>query len=112
VLRLLNVSLADAATYSVTVTNEQGSVASSSASLLVRANPQPALQAFAPGDGTLNLSWIAIAGRTYQLQGKPSLISGNWINIGAQITATNATAGTSVTMNPAGQQFYRLVLLP
>ena len=113
VLRLLNVSLADAGAYSVVVTNAVGSVSSASASLVVRVQATPpALQAFAPGDGTLNLTWTAVAGRTYQIQAKPSLVSGNWTNTGVPIIATNAIAATSLTMNPPGQQFYRLVLLP
>ena len=57
-------------------------------------------------------SWLALRGRSYQLQFTTSLTSPNWTNSGSPITATNTTMSASDTFSSDPQRFYRLALLP
>jgi len=56
--------------------------------------------------------WLALNGRSYQLQSTASLTQTNWNNSGGAVTATNTTATASDTSDPSAQRFYRVVLLP
>lgn len=96
--------------YQVLITNAFGSVTSAVATLTVltgNALPPPVLQAFTLDRTTLNLSWSASAGSSYQLQYNTDLGQTNWTNLGSPITAVAAT--DSMTNS---QRFYRVMLLP
>jgi uncharacterized repeat protein (TIGR03803 family) len=56
------------------------------------------------------LTWITVAGQTYQLQYVADLKSTNWINLGNPILATNAWTTTSDSVGLNSQRFYRVVL--
>ena len=110
VLLLNNLTLADAGTYSVIVTNNAGST-NSSALLTVVVAP-PSFQTFVQTGGSLNLVWTTAPGRTYQLQSKPVLNSTTWLNLGVPQIATGYNLTNSITIPSASQQFYRVLLLP
>jgi hypothetical protein len=74
--------------------------------------PAPVLQALAPGDGSIQLAWTALAGATYQVQYQTNVAQTSWIDLGGVITATNnpMTYSQSPVSGPA--RFYRVLLLP
>ncbi len=111
ILRLANLTLADAGSYSVIVTNASGSVASSGAVLSVEVSP-PSFQIVSQSGGNLNLSWSTAPGHTYQLQSKTSLATANWISLNGSITAAGESLETSTPMSSNSQRFYRVILLP
>jgi len=61
--------------------------------------------------GATKLMWQAIAGATYQVQYKTSLLQVNWLNLGNPFQATNSSASVSDAALDA-QRFYRIELLP
>jgi uncharacterized repeat protein (TIGR03803 family) len=61
-------------------------------------------------NGSLTLSWNAVAGRRYQLQYVSDLSSTNWTNLGKPILAPNAVTATSDVIDSGSQRFYRVVL--
>src|SRR5581483_5610764 len=73
---------------------------------------EPAFQSVRLEEGSLNLTWSAVAGQTYQLQTNPVLSSTGWGDFGSAAVATNGImeAFDSTGANPAN--FYRIVLLP
>ncbi len=75
-------------------------------------NPAPPVfQTVTQTNHTAMLTWSALAGGTYQLQYSTNLIQTNWMNLGPQLPATNATANASDFIGPDPQRFYRAVLL-
>ena len=61
---------------------------------------------------TINVTWVAISGRTYQLQSKTDLTQATWNNVGGTLTATGNTATAPDTIGANTRHFYRVVLLP
>jgi uncharacterized repeat protein (TIGR03803 family) len=61
--------------------------------------------------GGLTFSWIAIPGRSYQVQFNGDLTQTNWSDAGGPITATNASATGTDLIGPDRQRFYRVTLL-
>jgi uncharacterized repeat protein (TIGR03803 family) len=111
VLTLSALSLADAGSYSVIVSNSAGSVISTGAALSIKISP-PALQASVQTDGILLLAWNTVPGRVYQIQTEAALGPSKWVNLGSPFTAVGTSLATTVPIGPSGQQFYRVVLLP
>ena len=76
-------------------------------------NPNSALPRFnithltaSPTPGVV-LTWESVAGHTYQVQSRATLLSGTWTNLGGTITATGST--TTITNNlPGDTQFYHV----
>ena len=64
----------------------------------------------AVSNGVFSFSWYAPPGSASQVQYQTNLSQTSWLNLGAPITATNATASTSDFMTNV-QRFYRVVLL-
>ena len=59
------------------------------------------------------VTWTAVGGKTYQLQGKPSLGNLSWSNMAEPVTAaTNATNAFSQHGASTNQHFYRVRLVP
>jgi uncharacterized repeat protein (TIGR03803 family) len=110
VLSLTNLTIADAGTYSVVVSNSLGSVTSSGALLTVLF--PPAFQTVTKSNNSLVLSWSTAQGQKYQLQYKTNLNSTNWFNFGSQTTASGGTISASDLIGSNSQRFYRVVLLP
>jgi hypothetical protein len=74
--------------------------------------PAPAVSALAPGNGTFQLAWSALAGAAYQVQYVTNVTRTNWINLGGVITATNNPMIFSESAASGPERFYRVVLLP
>jgi uncharacterized repeat protein (TIGR03803 family) len=80
--------------------------------LTVAGATSPKILGAAQSGDTLSLSWLALVGRSYQLQFATNVAETNWFNAGASITATNTMMTTSDTSGSDSQRFYRVVLLP
>jgi hypothetical protein len=102
------VTPADAASYSVTVSNSFGAVTSSPATLTVAAPLM--INSFGVSNGVVSVSWNAIPGNNYSLQHKSALAETIW-NPGSTLQATGNTATASESVGST-QQFYRVFLLP
>jgi hypothetical protein len=74
--------------------------------------PAPAVTALAPGNGTFQLAWSALAGAAYQVQYMTNVTQTNWINLGGVITATNNPMMFSESAASGPERFYRVLLLP
>ena len=75
-------------------------------------SPAPLFTGLNVSGGSLNLSWSAMAGRSYQLQFKTNVTQVNWQNLSGTISATNYTASVSGPIGPDQQRYYRVILLP
>jgi len=64
------------------------------------------------GSGKLHLSWEALPGQRFQVQYKPDLAAGAWINLGAPLIATNAEVSATGLGETNRQGYYRVILLP
>jgi uncharacterized repeat protein (TIGR03803 family) len=109
-LRLANVSLAEAGTYSVSVSNTLGSVTSAGA-LLTVVYP-PVFVSAVKSNCTLTLTWSALAGQKYRLQYNSNLAVTNWTYLGNLVTATGNLVIASDNVCTNAQRFYRVVLFP
>jgi uncharacterized repeat protein (TIGR03803 family) len=109
-LSLANVSLADAATYSVTVSNALGSVPSAATHLTV-VYPPVFLSALRT-NCTLTLTYSAAAGQKYRLQYKTNLTSPTWTSQGSSVSPTGNLVTVSDNVCTNAQKFYRVVLIP
>jgi uncharacterized repeat protein (TIGR03803 family) len=74
--------------------------------------PAPRFQSATKAEGTIALTWSALAGQTYQLQFKTNLNQMSWNNLGSVITATNSTATALDYIGPDPQRFYRVKISP
>ena len=74
--------------------------------------PAPAIQALAPGGGSFQLAWTALAGAAYQVQYLTNVAQTNWLNLGGVITATNNPMTFSASIVSGPERFYRVALLP
>jgi uncharacterized repeat protein (TIGR03803 family) len=71
----------------------------------------PTLEIAAQTNSSLALKWCAVVGAVYQLQYTTDMDSTNWIDLDAEITATNIIA-TQYDIAPCDvQRFYRVLLL-
>jgi len=109
VLNLTNITMADAGTYSLIVSNALGSAASSGAVLTII--PAPSILSITLSQGDVTVAFSTVAGHTYQLQSAPDLISGNWTSFGRSFQATGSAATKSGAAVSNTQQFYRIELV-
>ena len=110
ILRLGNLTPANAGTYSVMVSNALGS-ATSTGALLTVISP-PVFQTVRRTNDTVVLTWSAAVGQVYQLQNKSNLSSTSWNNLSSAIAATNASVTASDVIGSDSQRFYRVILVP
>ncbi|HXR47688.1 MAG TPA: kelch repeat-containing protein [Candidatus Limnocylindrales bacterium] len=80
--------------------------------ITVTAVRAPAFQALAKSGGSVNFTWTAISGLSYQLQYKTNLIQTSWINLGGVINATTNTVTATDAAPTDPQRFYRIEMLP
>jgi uncharacterized repeat protein (TIGR03803 family) len=106
VLNFTNVTMANAGTYSLIVSNALNSVISSPAVLTVI--PAPAFQSVTLSQGTVTFVLSTVASHVYQLQSAPDVTSGNWTNVHSAFRATGSTATNSDAVITNTQRFYRL----
>ncbi|MGD0813162.1 MAG: choice-of-anchor tandem repeat GloVer-containing protein [Verrucomicrobiota bacterium] len=107
-LTLNTLTPADAATYSVIVSNALGSVTSLGAFLTVEQLPA-FLTAAQSSSGTIAFTWSAAPGLAYQLQSTTNLASA-WSNLNSAVIATNSIMGASDFIVTNGQKFYRVIV--
>jgi uncharacterized repeat protein (TIGR03803 family) len=110
ILTVNNITTNDFATYSVTVSNALGSVASSGATLTLLG--PPVLQSAAQAGGMITFTWSAATGQSYQVQTTTNLSSAIWADAGGAVTATSSSSSASYAIGTNAQQFYRILLLP
>ena len=96
----------------VVVTDNGEPPLSDAKSFLVTVVSRPLIESVTVSNDLVTMTWSAIAGQTYQVLFNDDLTSTNWTNLGDPITATNATAVASDTINSDLQRFYRVVLVP
>ncbi|HZL43435.1 MAG TPA: hypothetical protein VFD66_09165, partial [Verrucomicrobiae bacterium] len=84
-----------------------GSVTSDVARLTVAVRPD--IQLFSRGNGCLNFTWASVSNLAYQVQYSSDLTSANWLNLGAAVTASNASSSVSDLMGSDRQRFYRVL---
>ena len=71
----------------------------------------PVLQVASVAGGTVTLQWASTAGRQYQLQSNPNLLSAGWSNEGSPILGTGGILMTNVAVGSAAENFFRLELI-
>jgi subtilase family serine protease len=74
--------------------------------------PAPSFRAVVKTNNLLQFSWNSLAGVAYQLQFSTNLLTTNWVNLGAPISATNSIATTTTNIGPDLERFYRIRRLP
>jgi len=79
---------------------------------LVAPPPAPALQPLRFSNGTVQLTWSAVAGKRYRVQYKSTLAAPAWTDLLSDVTATGTTASATDAPGPASQRYYRVVMLP
>jgi uncharacterized repeat protein (TIGR03803 family) len=72
----------------------------------------PVLQCAVTTNAALTLTWNAVPWQSYQVQANADLTTKNWVNLNPSVTTTNATATVLDTLNPAAQNYYRVLVLP
>jgi hypothetical protein len=63
------------------------------------------------GSGAINIRWVAVPNKTYQVQYKNSLQDPNWTNLGASLKASSASASITDTTGLRAQRFYRVLVV-
>jgi sugar lactone lactonase YvrE len=106
-----NVQPTNAGNYSAIVTNNYGSVTSSTASLTVTLPPIVPAFTQTNGSSDFGFTWSAIPGVTYQVQYKTNLAQADWINLGDPITTTNPAASILDSFGTDPERFYRVQLV-
>ena len=108
-LVLTQVSTSYAGNYRVQVANLGGSVLSDPATLTVSVPPTGSVTLL--GNTVARVSFSVIAGRTYQLEYRNDLLTGNWLPLGLPQLASSTVLITNDTLGPT-QRFYRLSVVP
>lgn len=105
-----SVSLSDAGSYSVIVSNSFGHPVSSNAVLTVLSSAPVILSAVFTNTNMV-ITWSSISNQSYRLQSKTNLLDTNWTDLPPDILANGPTAsGTNAAVS--SQQYYRVQLLP
>jgi hypothetical protein len=71
----------------------------------------PQFQAPAVVAGSLQLSWSAVPGLTYQVQYSTNLAQTNWLIL-SSVTATTNSATTNIVIGSNSMGFYRVEIIP
>jgi len=107
-----NAEAGDAGSYAVVVANGVGSAVSVPAVLVVQGLPEIAITSAVLGEGTLTLTWNALAGRTYRVQYKNNVTDTVWTDL-PDITAVAETASAVCELvdgqGPIPRRFFRIM---
>jgi hypothetical protein len=109
-LRLAGISAADAAGYSVVVSNTYGKVTSRAARLVVI--PEPVLRSVRFTEGLAVITWSSVAGQTYRLRYRDGFASAIWYDLLPEIIATGPITSATNVLDGATQRFYQVILAP
>jgi uncharacterized repeat protein (TIGR03803 family) len=75
--------------------------------------PLPAnFKRIARTNNTVELTWSASASQVYQAQYRTNATTGEWLNLGGTVTATNGIMTTVDTIGADSCRFYRIAVLP
>ncbi len=74
--------------------------------------PPPVIEAISVSNGTVTLTWSAVAGQKYRVQFNADLSSTNWSDLPPDITASGPTASATDPNTSEAQRFYRVQLAP
>ncbi len=74
--------------------------------------PPPVIEAISVSNGTVTLTWSAVAGQKYRVQHNADLGGTNWIDLSPDVTASGPTASATDPATPEAQRFYRVQLAP
>ena len=107
-LLIANVQLADAAGYTVVVTNAYRSTTSSVAQLTVVSRGRLSNLSYSPAMGFSFIFCDAIVGRPYRIQRSPSMAEGSWVDM-QSFTYTEPLALTDLGATGQERRFYRAV---
>jgi hypothetical protein len=77
-----------------------------------QSGPAPVPVTFSTGPNNLILSWIGVAGQSYQVEYKDDLSVSTWIPLGGSISGTGSPISLTNNLSQSSQRFYRLQVLP
>ena len=106
---------ANAGTYTVTLTalGPGGTNTLMRSDYIVLTNaPPPVIEAISVSNGTVTLTWSAVAGQKYRVQHNADLGGTNWVDLSPDVTASGPTASTTDPTTSEAQRFYRVQLAP
>jgi len=72
----------------------------------------PQFQKMTASNGAVSFTWIAQAGRTYQVQFSTNLAQNQWFNLGPALATTNSPVAGADAASTSTARFYRVELLP
>jgi hypothetical protein len=109
-LTLSNLTSADAANYTVVITNSEGSVTSSVAALVITAYAPPAISDIAFNNGVFQMSITGDPGPDYIVQASTNLMF--WESIYTNLAPTPPFIWSDTGATNFNQRFYRVLLGP
>jgi hypothetical protein len=109
-LTLNGVKLSDAGSYTVVVTSGGVNVTPAAAVLKVNAAPAASLGAVS-ADGSTTLSFDSISGRSYIVEERPAVDTGDWTAV-KTVIASGATTTVSATPSSGTTRFLRARVVP
>ncbi len=74
--------------------------------------PPPVFRSAKQAVESITITWLSVAGVTYRVQGTATLADAAWTDLPGDVTATDATASKTVTMQGASGWFFRVVVVP
>jgi hypothetical protein len=96
----------------VRVTDDGVPPLSDTKSFSVTVVARPLIQDISVTNEVVSVSWSAIAGQHYVLQGSPGLSPTNWSDVGGEVISAAATASQTNSVSATPMQFYRVRLAP
>jgi uncharacterized repeat protein (TIGR03803 family) len=72
----------------------------------------PVLTSITLSSGTIEFTWSALPGQSYQAQYAANLNQTNWSNLGRPVTTTNSVGSQTDSAAGLAQRFYRVYLIP
>ncbi len=103
--------------FETVVSDSAVSPISSTNSFLVQVLPEPAadvpvILSLSLTTETATITWKSLANRTYRLQYRADLNSGDWLDESPDVVGTGTTTVSAVYRGEALHRFYRVILLP
>jgi uncharacterized repeat protein (TIGR01451 family) len=96
----------------VRVTDDGVPPMSAAKSFNVAVVSRPVIDSITRSNDFVVITWRPIPGQNYRLEYKGSLAETNWSDLGADVTASGATATQLDSINAASQRLYRVAVVP
>jgi len=103
------VSVADAAGYSVIVSNAYSHLTSQIAQLIIV--PQPTIVSVHASNNFVTLNWSSIPGQTYRLQYRSGPSDPIWHDVQPDVTSSGLVTSASAAFPNLTQRYYRVILV-